>query len=350
MDYDLILKGVIAIAPVLILLMVFDRLDAFNLIPLRDIARLTALGGAIAALTFLANWRIMDGFPIGFSAYSRYVAPAIEETLKAAPIVWLFAVNRLGYKLDAAIAGFALGAGFSVVENGWYLFTITDANISDWLVRGFGTAVMHSAATALFAIISHEMTEKQAEGRASEYRFKPLLFLPGLGAAMAVHSTFNHFPGQPLAIMVITLLLAPATIFLTLARSERANRHWLAADREAHRRMLEEIRSGRFAETEEGRAIKAVAASVRSDRAEEAFAYAQLKLELVLRAEELLLASQEGGAVEIGFEDREKFARLQDLRTRLGPTVVALVNAQLGVSRNDLYEFDRLRARVAAEA
>ena len=123
MDADLLLKALIAMAPVLVLLLVFDRLDMFNLISLRAILRCcVAAGGAIAALSFLANWRV-DG---RLSHRLQLLQPlcrrrSIEESLKAAPIVALFARNRLGFKLDAAIAGFAVGAGFSVIENGWYL-------------------------------------------------------------------------------------------------------------------------------------------------------------------------------------------------------------------------------------
>ena len=109
MVLDLVLKALIALAPVLILLLVFDRLDVFNLIPIRDIAMQLLAGSALALLSYLANWSIIDGFPIGWSAYSRYVAPVIEESMKAAPVLLMFVRNRLGYKLDAAIAGFAVG-------------------------------------------------------------------------------------------------------------------------------------------------------------------------------------------------------------------------------------------------
>mgnify|MGYP007112097087 CR=1 FL=1 len=95
MDADLLIKAFIALAPVVLLLAVFDRLDAFNLISAREIAILLGVGGAAAAFSFLANLRVMDGFPIGFSAFSRYVSPIIEESLKAAPIIYLFARNRL---------------------------------------------------------------------------------------------------------------------------------------------------------------------------------------------------------------------------------------------------------------
>ncbi|MBC7770591.1 MAG: PrsW family intramembrane metalloprotease [Phycisphaerales bacterium] len=346
MDADLLLKALIALAPVLILLLVFDRLDVFNLIPLRDIALLALTGAALALIGFLANWTVIEGFPIGFGAYTRYGAPVIEETLKAAPVIALFARNRLGFKIDAAIAGFAVGAGFSVAENAWYLFTISGANVSDWLVRGFGTAVMHGAATALFAIVSHEMSEKQAASSAAHYRFTPLLFLPGLALAMAIHSAFNHFPNYPLPIMAVTLLLAPLTLFLTLLKSDRATQQWLSADAAAHRKALADIRAGHFLQSDVGRAVLEAVAPIKGVSAEDVLAWAELKTALILRAEELILASHAAAADAAGEDERLQFARLDALEQRLGKTIVAAINSRLGFSRNDVYELGRLRVRV----
>jgi protease PrsW len=348
-DLDLALKAVIAVGPVLILLFVFDRLDVFNLINLREISLLLGVGGALAALGFLFNWTFLDSFPIGRSAYYRYLSPVIEESLKAAPILTMFALNRLGFKVDAAIAGFAVGSGFAVVENVWYMFDYIDANLSAWLVRGLGTAVMHGGATALFAVISHEMTERQSESAAAHYRFNPLLFAPGLAIAMVVHSAFNHFPDQPVMVMGATFLLVPLILFLTLARSERATRQWLKADRDAHHQALEDIRSGHFAESELGRSIKQLVDRLHGATAADAFAYLELKLELVLLAEELILASHDGATVSVGRDEREKFERLDALERRLGASTLAAIGSQFGFSRNDLWELGRLRAR-ACEA
>jgi RsiW-degrading membrane proteinase PrsW (M82 family) len=346
MDAELLLKALIAMAPVLLLLLVFDRLDVFNLIPMRDIGLLVLAGAALALFSYFANLSVLDGFPIGFTAYSRYVAPVIEESLKAAPIIFLFARNRLGFKLDAAIAGFAVGTGFSMAENLWYLAELQDANITDWLVRGFGTAIMHGAATALFAVISHEWSEKQAESAATQYRFNPLLFVPGLLAAMVVHSIFNHLPAQPLLAMVLMLLLAPMTLFLTLARSERVTRQWLAADAAAHRQLLEDIRAGHF-ESKTGSDLRDHLRDLRAANAEDVMAYVELKTELVLRAEESILATHNGGAASMGETELAKFERLDALEKRLGKAVVAAISSRIGFSRNDLYELGRLRARLS---
>src|SRR3954470_19956246 len=111
----------LALVPVLCLLAIFTWLDAFKLMSLKEILLLLVLGGIAAVAVYPISGRLIDTLPIGFSNYSRFVAPWIEEAFKAAIIILLFGFNRIGYKLDAVISGFAIGAGFSVVENVIYL-------------------------------------------------------------------------------------------------------------------------------------------------------------------------------------------------------------------------------------
>ena len=105
----------------LVLLAVFVWLDAFKLMSFREILVLLLLGGVAALAAWPISGRMLDTLPIGFSNYSRFVAPWIEEAIKAIVMIALFRFNRIGYKLDAVISGFAIGAGFSVVENILYL-------------------------------------------------------------------------------------------------------------------------------------------------------------------------------------------------------------------------------------
>ena len=163
---------------------------------------------------------------------------------------------------------------------------------------------------------------------------------------MAVHSGFNHFPHQPILIMALTLLLVPLMLFLTLARSERATQQWLKSDEAAHRQALEDIRSGRFAESEDGQAVRHAVNRLGAGAADDAFAYVELKTALVLRAEELIHASQSGAKIEIGVAEKDMFARLDALEKKLGKPVLAAINTRLGFTRNDLWELGRLRARV----
>jgi hypothetical protein len=190
------------------------------------------------------------------------------------------------------------------------------------------------------------LTERQAAGAAGLYKFNPLLFIPGLVVSIVIHSTFNHFGEQPLLVMALTLLLAPLTLFFALARSARATNEWLAADQAAHRQLLADIRSGRFEASDTSRALRQALARIDGDFASEARAYVELKLELVLRAEELISASHQGGGDGLTDDDRQKFAHLDTLTRRLGRPIAEALTSRLGFSRNDLWEFSRLRAHI----
>src|SRR5207237_4053893 len=105
----------VALVPVLVMLSVFVWLDAFALMSWKEVLVLLVLGAVGALAAYPISGRMLDILPIGFSLYSRFIAPSIEEAIKAVPIIILFWLNRIGYKLDAVISGFAIGAGFSVV-------------------------------------------------------------------------------------------------------------------------------------------------------------------------------------------------------------------------------------------
>jgi len=107
----------LALVPVLILLAIFVWFDAFKLMSIGEILVLLVLGGFGAIASYPVSGRLLDTLPIGFSNYSRFYAPWIEEAIKAAIVVILFRMNKIGFKLDAVITGFAVGAGFSVVED-----------------------------------------------------------------------------------------------------------------------------------------------------------------------------------------------------------------------------------------
>src|SRR3954466_7152470 len=162
----------LALVPVLVLLAIFVWLDAFALMSFREILFLLVLGGIGAVAAYPLSGRLLDTLPIGFSNYSRFVAPWIEEAIKGVIVILLFRLNRIGYKLDAVISGFAIGAGFSVVENIIYLLRFPDYGAGTWLVRGFGTAVMHGATLAIFAAIAHELAERETRQAASDFDFR----------------------------------------------------------------------------------------------------------------------------------------------------------------------------------
>ena len=348
MDSVLLAKLFVAISPVVVLIVLFEGLDAFRLVSTGAVVAYLLIGAILAAIGYTSNGHVMDGLPIGFTDYSRYVAPPIEESLKAVVVVALFALGRIGFKLDAAIVGFTIGAGFALSENAYYLWLFPEANLGVWLVRGFGTAVMHGGATALFAVITHEFAEHRAhrEGRISH--LYPWVFLPGLAVAIVVHSAFNYFPGEPLLAMLIAFVVLPLTILLIFSKGGATAHNWLEHDHEAHAELLAEIRNGRFAETTDGRAVAAMANRFPARIAADVGTWIELQLTLVLRAEEVLLAQERGEHLEVGATERAQFKRLDEIGREIGHAARHAIRPHLRFSREDLYELNMLRHRAEA--
>src|SRR6476659_7255764 len=188
----------VALIPVIVLLAMFVWLDAFKLMNLKEVSVLLTLGALSALAAWPVSGGLLDTLPIGFNSYSRFVAPWIEEAIKAVIMIGLFGFNRIGYKLDAVISGFAIGAGFSVIENIIYLTIYPDYGAGTWLVRGLGTAVMHGTTLAILATVAHELAERETRGAAADFNFRPWWFMPGFLAAVAIHTVFNQFPDRPM--------------------------------------------------------------------------------------------------------------------------------------------------------
>ena len=72
----------------------------------------------------------------------------------------------------------------ALVENVEYLRTLTTPNLLVWVVRGFGTAVMHGAATAIFAVLSKSLVDRRERPEAFD-------FVPGFVVAVAIHSALS---------------------------------------------------------------------------------------------------------------------------------------------------------------
>ena len=339
----------IALVPVLLLTAVFIWLDVFKLMTLWETLGLLLMGGIAAAAAYPLSGVFLDTLPIGFNNYSRFVAPWIEEALKAIVIISLFRFNRIGFKLDAVISGFAVGAGFSVVENVFYLMRYPDLVPAVWMVRGLGTAVMHGTTLAIMAAIAHELSERETREAASEYDFNPLWFVPGLLAAVAIHTLFNQFPKQPMLAMLGTVIIAPLALMAIFRFGAGEAQHWLKVERNGHRAMLDTLSAGRFPDNPDGHRIAELAARSGPQNGELIREYWEVLTRLVLTAEETLL-QQSLDADRVKVDIGGGFTRLSELKHELGRSTMLALNSLLPFSRNDYWELSELRERLKGAA
>ena len=344
-----IINWSVALLPVLAMTAGFMWLDVFKLMSLWETLGLLLLGGIAAAAAYPFSGIFLDSLPLGFNNYSRFVAPWIEEALKAIAIISLFRFNRIGFKLDAVISGVAVGAGFSVVENILYLMRFPDLPPTVWMVRGLGTAVMHGTTLAILAAIAHELAERETRGAAGDYDFNPLWFVPGFLAAVALHTLFNQFPGRPMAALIGTIIMAPLALMAVFRFGSGEARRWLAADSEAHRALLQTLSSGHFEIDPAGRRIAALAARSSSETAGHILEYSHLLTRLVLAAEETLL-EQSAAADRVDVDLRAAFDRLSELKRKIGKSTMVALTELLPFSMNDYWELSELRERLKRKA
>ena len=335
-----------ALVPVLVMLALFVWLDAFALMTLKEVLVLLLLGALGALAAWPVSGRLLDTLPIGFSLYSRFVAPWIEEAIKALLMIILFRLNRIGYKLDAVISGFAIGAGFSVVENIFYLTIFPEYGTGTWLVRGFGTAVMHGTTLAVLAAIAHEFAERETRAAAADYDFSLQWFVPGYGVAVALHTAFNQFPDRPMVAMMGAIVVAPVAIIAILNFGTAEAHRWLAAECAEHRVQLETLRAGHWPTGPAGQKIAALAGRLGEEGAKRVRRYWELQALLVVEAEEAMIEEAAGDARIDAAEVRSAFAELDGLKRALGPSSFSALTALLPFSRNDLWEVAELRQRL----
>ncbi len=331
MPVHLLLAVSLGLGPVLIFLVGLVYLDSFKLVSFAELLGVIGLGILAAALSYPLSGLLMDAFHTHFRAYSHYMAPVVEESLKAAMMIWLFSRNRIGFMVDAAILGAAVGGGFALAENIYYAYVFPDANIATWLIRGLGTAIMHSGTAAIFGIAAEALWERSE-------RFAIASAIPGFLFAVSLHAIFNQFLDFPFAFTAGILIVLPLMLMITVDKSEEEVHGWLIHDYELHEHLLDDISSGKFEHSVAGAFIQSLAAKFSQETVADIFAYLKLHTELVLRAEKLLLAHEKGESDTAHRADRETFKRLHALEKRIGRTALLAVWPYLKFSRQELFE------------
>jgi len=328
-------SAIVGLLPVLTLLATLLYLDSYKLVRLRAVVAVLGCGAVIAAFCYVANAYLVALLGMDLATFARYVAPVSEELFKGLIVVALIRSNRIGFLIDAAIFGFAVGTGFATVENLYYLERVRDAGIGIWLVRGFGTAMMHGGCTAIFAMTSVALLERARHGTIAA-------LVPGFIVAVLLHSAYNHMYVSPKLATAIVIVVLPPLLLLVFQRSEKSVSDWLVEGFDADTQMLEAITSGRFTESPAGRYLDSIKHRFKGPVVADLLCYVRLHTELALRAKGLLLMRENGFEMAIDDETRAKVAEMRYLKQTIGKTGVLAVQPMLYGSHKDIWQLSLL--------
>lgn len=304
------LNLVLALLPVVALLAVLWAMDSFKLVGRGAVASALAWGAVAAAI----SWGLTGTIDVHQTSFvSRYVAPLTEETLKAALIVVYLWMGRVGFLVEATVLGFAVGAGFAVVENVAYLGGLSNAPTVLWVVRGFGTGVLHGATTAIFAMLSRTLMDRRQSHRV-------LALFPGWAAAVVIHSLYNHLLLPAVAEMCLLLLGLPLLVLWIFQRSEAATREWIGAGMDLDVELLQLVVSDHFEATRFGGYLRQLRARFPGHVVADMFCLLRVELELSVQAKALLMAQQAGLELPADEDLDASLAERQYLRDSIGRT------------------------------
>jgi RsiW-degrading membrane proteinase PrsW (M82 family) len=320
----------LGLVPVLLFLAALTLLDSYKLVRIPQVLRTVGVGMlcALAALGF--NLFALRTLGVSDELLRRLLGPAVEEIIKAVYVVWLIRRARVGFMVDAGIRGFAIGAGFALVENLWYAATLENASPLLWLIRGLGTAVMHGCVTAIVAIVSKDLTDRH-------HSTSPVWFVPGVLIAIAVHALFNQFVLHPLLNTALMLAATPLLLVAVFDRSEKHTRDWLGNGMDDDAELLEMILEDQIENTPVGRYLDTIKHRFEPAVVVDMLCLLRIHLELSLRAKGLLLARKSGFDVPVDDNTRANLVEMRHLEKSIGPTGQLALHPLRHISARELW-------------
>lgn len=109
------------------------------------------IGIFISVFAAEVNGLLCGLLPLSTFEITIIVTPITEEILKAIPIL-VFATVLSAKKESLFTAAMAVGIGFAVLENAYYLLNYSSFQMFDAVARAFGAGLMHGMCTLLVGV------------------------------------------------------------------------------------------------------------------------------------------------------------------------------------------------------
>jgi len=336
------LKIIASLLPVFVFLLILIFMDSYKLSRPRSVLKMIGLGSLAAIIVFIINTVSFEYLKIDISLFTRYISPVIEEFSKALLIYYLLKSRQIGFLVDGAVFGFAVGAGFAFIENLYYLQALDSPNLLLWIIRGFGTAIMHGGTTAIFTIIVKTWVDRKGSEKLYYY------FI-GLMTAIVIHSFFNHFILPAVIITLMQLILLPTLFLLIYNKSEKVLQEWLEIGLDVDVWMLEQISNGKFSNTKQGLYLNTIKNKFSAFVIVDILCYLRLHLELAICAKGVLMMKEAGISPMVDPGISEKFSELEILEKNIGKTGKLALSPILNSSVQELWQVEFIKKYIKPE-
>lgn len=327
----------ISFLPVVLFLSGLVLVDSYKLVRFRSVGAALGAGLLAAGAAWFVNNGLVDVLDVDRVFFSRYVAPLSEEVLKASWILFVVFSDRVGFSVDAAIIGFSVGAGFAVLENIYFLSAL-DAGTQTWVIRGFGTAIMHGVTATVFAVILRTLAHSTVRSR-----------LAGASVAFALavilHSAYNHFPFTPMVSTAILVVTSPLLLMVLFHQSERQTRTWLGTGFDTDQELMTLLMSGDFGASRIGQYLSSLREHFEGPIVADMLCLIRIRVELSIRAKGLLMMQEAGFTPPPDASVQAKFKELEYLEDSIGKAGMLAIDPIQRWSSKELWQLNMLSER-----
>ncbi|MCR5710221.1 MAG: PrsW family intramembrane metalloprotease [Bacteroidales bacterium] len=311
---------VAALLPVAIYIFVVYKLDNFSLLSVKRLLMLV-LCGMVAALACFGIFRAIDHWIP--EKVSDWLYPIVEEAVKAIPLLVLASRKKIVFFIDSVISGAAVGGGFSILENIFYLMG-DSLSIGTALFRGLEVALIHMGCSAIIAAALMFAVRLIGRRRAglSVKRGDTVMSIFLFIAAPALHVAHNAFHFNPMMQFFVVFGAMAGLLVWTYQYDGDMIHRWLDRGLDKQVALLRSIREGRLGDTKTGQFLVSVRDSFPPEVFFDVICYVQLHVELSVAAKSRFMMREAGMDMPLTDSQKElyrsQYTEFRNLEKQLG--------------------------------
>ena len=301
---------ILTAVPLALFIILLVVMDSFSLTKWSTLLTSIAAGMVL----FLVSWLICRIPAIGGN---RLLVSIVEELCKGAFLYVLIARQKVGLLGDATIYGSAIGAGFGLLSNIFWLTAQGGADLWHTIFLGFEAAVMHIGCTSTLAmalIMVHQ--GKYGDSRRAKIIGTVVAFL----AAILIHYVHALEPINPLiltALLIVYFVISKHSLF---KKNSKFVHDWLDEGINNEINLLGAVRRGEFSATRAGEYLLTLKERFDPETFFDMFCYIQNYLELSIAARSNLILKEAGMDPVHDPVNQSRLQELAVIRKRIGPT------------------------------
>lgn len=284
---------VAALLPIVIYIFAVYKIDNFSLISVKNLF-LQVLCGMVAALVCFGLFQLTG--MILSENLSDYFNPVLEEIIKAIPLLWLATRKKIVFFIDSVICGAAVGGGFSILENLFYLLLGDGMSIGTVLFRSLEVALIHMGCSAIVAasLMLGTRLILRSRSRLSVKKSDIVMTFSLLMAAPILHVCHNTFHFNPLMQFVFVFATMGGLLVWIYFYDVEMIHSWLDTGLDKQMNLLDSIKNGYLDDTPTGHFLESVKDAFPPEDYFDIICYVQLHVELSVASRSRVMIRESG--------------------------------------------------------